>query len=72
VDGRMLADSGLKKVRVDINVTADTKTLFDIILTDELEADRSNDRPKRSKSEILEMIIRKGYRAWKQEHDKAT
>jgi hypothetical protein len=35
----MLADSGLNKVRVDISVTADTKTLLDTIIADELEQD---------------------------------
>ena len=64
-----MSDSGANKVRVDISVTADTKTHLDNVIAQELEDDRSRDRPERSKSEILEMIIRKGYRAWEQEHE---
>jgi len=60
-----MSREGANKVRVDINVTADTKTLLDAVIADELEEDRCNDRPERSKSEILEMILRKGCRAWK-------
>jgi hypothetical protein len=57
-------DGGANKVRVDINVTAETKHLLDGIVASELEDDRSSDRPERSKSEILEMVLRKGIRAW--------
>jgi hypothetical protein len=54
------------KIRVDINVTRETKIQLDEVLEAEWVNDRSSDRPERSKSEILEMILRKGIRAWKQ------
>ena len=54
------------KVRVDINVTAETKHLLDGIVASELEDDRQNDRPERSRSEVLEMILRKGAHAWQE------
>jgi len=49
-------------------MAAETKALLDTLIADELEEDRSRDRPERSQSEILEMVLRKGYRSWKQEH----
>ena len=66
-----MSREGANKVRVDINVTADTKALLDAVIADELEEDRCNDRPERSKSEILEMVLRKGYNAWKDQVHKA-
>ena len=54
------------KVREDVNITRETKHLLDEIVDIELELDRRNDRPERSRSVILEMILRKGIRAWKQ------
>ena len=57
---------GAVKTRVDINITAQTKLELDEILAAEWAEDRGGDRPERSKSEILEMILRKGIRAWKQ------
>ncbi len=56
--------NGHNKVRVDINVSQETKQALDQILDAELSADRRGDRPERSKSEILEMVLRKGIRAW--------
>jgi hypothetical protein len=50
-------------------MSADTKADLDHVIATELEEDRSRDRPERSKSEILEMILRKGCRTWKQEHE---
>ena len=61
----MSRGGGANKVRVDINLTADTKRLLDGIVASELEDDRANDRPERSRSEVLEMILRKGAHAWK-------
>ena len=55
------------KIRVDINVTAETKRLLDGIVDSELEDDRRHERPERSKSMILEMVLRKGTRAWQKE-----
>jgi hypothetical protein len=52
------------KIRVHINCSADTKATVDSILEYEWEQDRVNDRPKRSKSEILKMILRKGAKTW--------
>jgi hypothetical protein len=66
---KMSHEGGANKVRVDISVSADTKTLLDAIIADEVEEDRSRDRPERSKSEILEMVLRKGCRTWKQERE---
>jgi hypothetical protein len=63
----MSRDHGANKVRIDINVTADTKRLLDELRQFELAEDRNHDRPERSKSEILEMVLRKGYRSWKSE-----
>lgn len=60
----MSGANGRNKVRVDINVTAQTNDLLDGIVASELEDDRRNDRPERSKSEILEMVLRKGAHAW--------
>lgn len=57
----------MNKVRVDINVSGDTKTLLDGIIQQELELDGYSDRPKRSKSAILEMVLLKGWRTWKEE-----
>jgi hypothetical protein len=59
-----LSREASNKVRVDVNVTAQTKELLDKIVNIELEEDRQNDRPERSKSEILEMVLRKGAKAW--------
>jgi len=60
---------GMAKVRVEANITTETKHLLDQILASELETDRRQDRPERSKSEILEMVLRKGARTWKQERE---
>ena len=40
--------------------------LLNRIVDLELQEDRENDRPERSKSEILEMVLRKGAHAWEQ------
>jgi hypothetical protein len=60
----MSGANGHNKVRVDINVTAETKRLLDGIIDFEQQEDRKNDRPERSKSEVLEMVLRKGAHAW--------
>lgn len=60
----MSREGGANKIRVDINVTAETKRLLDGIVDLELQDDKANDRPERSKSEILEMVLRKGAHAW--------
>jgi len=57
---------GAVKTRVDINVTRETKIQVDEVLNADRVKDRREDRPERSKSEILKMILRKGIRAWKQ------
>jgi len=59
----------MAKVRVEANITTETKHLLDQILASELEADRREERPERSNSEILEMVLRKGVRTWKQERE---
>jgi hypothetical protein len=72
----MIRETTANKVRVDVNVTAQTKHLLDGIVTAELEDDKANDRPERSRSMILEMILRKGARIWTQtrhqEHTEET
>lgn len=60
----MSRETGANKLRVDINVTAETKQLLDKIVGLELQEDRENDRPDRSRSEILEMVLRKGAKTW--------
>lgn len=60
----MSREGGANKVRVDINVTVSTLAQLKVILTEELDWDEENDRPPRSRSEILEMVLRKGIRAW--------
>ena len=67
-----MSREGANKVRVDINLTADTKRLLDGIVDVELREDRNNDRPERSRSEILEMVLRKGARTWEQEQRPLT
>jgi hypothetical protein len=62
----MSGANGHNKVRVDINVTAETKRLLDGIIDFEQQDDRRNDRPERSKSEVLEMVLRKGAHMWPQ------
>lgn len=64
----MTRQNGINKIRVDISMTTHTKANLDSVVAAELEEDRSRDRPERSQSEILEMVLMKGYRAWKQEH----
>ncbi|MGP8069243.1 MAG: hypothetical protein ACLP5V_05085 [Candidatus Bathyarchaeia archaeon] len=64
----MSHESGANKVRVDISVTADTKAHLDHLIATELEDNRSRDRPERSRSKVLEMVLIKSCRAWKQEH----
>jgi len=63
----MSRDHDGNKARFDVNVTAETKRMLEEILEFELAEDRRHDRPERTKSEILEMVWRKGYRFWKGE-----
>lgn len=60
----MSGANGHNKVRVDINVTAETKRLLDGIIEFEQQEDRKNDRPERSKSEVLETVLRRGAHTW--------
>ncbi len=55
-----MSGSGVNKVRVAISVTVDTKADLDRIIAQELEDDQCHDRPERSKSETLKMVLRKG------------
>ena len=48
-------------------MASDTKALLDGIIQQELELDGCSDRPERSKSMILEMVLLKGCRTWKEE-----
>jgi hypothetical protein len=61
----------LAKIRVDMNVTEDTKTLIDVAVDEEKQDDKRNDRPPRSKSAILEAILRQAlrYRQKQREQD---
>jgi hypothetical protein len=65
----MPRDRGASKIRVDINVSAQTKQQLDAIIDCELEDDHNHDRPERSRSEILEMIIRKGIKMLREEDE---
>jgi hypothetical protein len=59
-----LSRDGANKIRVDVNCTAETKRLLDRIVNMERELDRENDRPERSRREILEQVLRKGAKSW--------
>jgi hypothetical protein len=48
----------LAKIRVDINISGETKALVDAAIDQERQDDIQNDRPPRSKSMILEAILR--------------
>jgi hypothetical protein len=66
-----MSQGGANKVRVDACYTVETKRFLDIIIQQELKEDLENDWPKRprSRSEIIEMLTRKGINAWGQERD---
>jgi hypothetical protein len=51
-----------------MNLTAETRDGLREVLEVEREEDRMHDRPERRKTEIYEMIVRKGLRVWKEEH----
>jgi hypothetical protein len=57
------------KVREDANVTQETKALIDHVVKDEPNQDRKNDRQPRPRCQLVEMLIRKGYRVWQQEQE---
>jgi hypothetical protein len=59
-----LGVNGSAKVRFDINVTAETSHLLNEIIKFEQQDDEKNDRPLRSKSQILEMVVKKGIKVW--------
>ena len=50
----------MSKVRVEANITTATKRRLDEIIAEELEKDRRQERPERSKSAILEMVLMMG------------
>jgi|GEM_PF-2681736 hypothetical protein len=53
--------------RLDITVSRECKELVDRIIDLELRADATDDRPSRTKSAILEMLLRKGVKTWEAE-----
>ena len=55
------------KRRLDITVSRECKGLVDRIIDIELRADATDDRPCRTKSAILEMLLRKGVKTWEAE-----
>ena len=55
-------------VREDINLTREVKQQLDRIIQREREKDRAGDCRLRSRSSIVEMILRKGIRAWENEN----
>ncbi|MGA3407029.1 MAG: hypothetical protein ABSD49_14970 [Candidatus Bathyarchaeia archaeon] len=57
----------LGKRRLDITVSRECKETVDRIIDIELRADATDDRPGRTKSAILEMLIRKGVKTWEAE-----
>jgi hypothetical protein len=50
------------KRRLDITLSRQCKELVDMIINMELQDDLAHDRPARTKSAVLEMLIRKGMR----------
>ena len=59
------------KVREDTNVTQETKALIDHVVEEEAKEDRKNERQPRPRCQLVEMLIRKGYRAWEEEQQRA-
>jgi len=59
------------KVREDTNVTQETKALIDHVVEEETKEDRKNERQPRPRCQLVEMLIRKGYRVWEQEQQRA-
>jgi hypothetical protein len=52
-------------VREDINLTRATKQDLNDVVDAEHEKDDANDYQRRSRSAIVDMLIRKGIRAWR-------
>lgn len=55
------------KRRLDITVSRECKDLVDRVIHAELQDDATDNRPARTKSAILEMLIRKGVKIWEVE-----
>jgi hypothetical protein len=55
------------KVREDTNLTRETKALIDQVVEEEAKQDKGSDRQPRPRCQLVEMLIRKGYRVWQQE-----
>ena len=53
--------------RLDITLSRECKEVVDRIIHAELQDDALHDRPARTKSAILEMLIRKGAKTWEAE-----
>jgi len=61
-EARVMGREKHVKSRLDINVTSNLKQALDEIIQAELAEDRRNDRPERSRSVILEMVLWRGVR----------
>jgi hypothetical protein len=56
----VLEEGSQGKQRFDFNVTRETALHLERIITAQLQDDRNNDRPERTRTAILEMILKKG------------
>jgi len=63
---------GSKLLREDINISRAVKEQLNRIVQQEHERDQQNDCRPRSRSAILEMLLRKGIRVWEREHRPIT
>lgn len=57
------------KRRLDITVSRECKESIQRIIEVELQDDATNDRPSRTKSAIIEMVLRKGVKTWEAERE---
>ena len=57
------------KTRLDANVTPETMRQVERIIEEQSRKATREDLPRRSNSEIIEMLIRKGIRTYNQENN---
>ena len=55
------------KRRVDITLSRECRDSIERIIQAELEDDALHDRPARTRSAIVEMVLRKGVKTWEAE-----
>ena len=61
-------DNSQPRRRVDITLSQQCREQVERIIRAELQDDATHDRPPRTKSAVLEMLIRKGVKSWQLEH----